>query len=795
MNRYIMNLIVACICNIAAWGIPASREPIIHILDNGEVDTIFLYGDEYSSYRVNKHNQRLLNSRLFLEENPQINHNRTTIHAPQRLLLQSYMPSRGKVHVPVLLVDFTDYSFSIEDPITQFDDLFNGKGGSNPHATGSVHDYFIASSDSVLDLQYDVFGVYTLSHKMEYYGANQTNNYGVTTNHNIRAKELVEEAVEQATQNGVDFSKYDNNNDGYIDNVSIVVAGYNEAEGGVEQTIWPHYNTINNGKKYGNKYISGYLIISEYRSNRGNTQAGIGTYCHEFGHALGLPDLYDTNKSNNYTIGYWDIMCSGSYNNNGSTPPTYTAFERFMMGWLTPKQITTSGLKTIRPLETSNEAYLISNNTHNLDANFPTPSEYFLLENRQALGWDAGKEALIGTGLLISHITFDQNGWNHNSFNNQLPLGYAIVSAAIEEPTKSTTADIFPGSANKTTWLPTFNNSTTIDKYKVSNILQRSNGDISFFIGDISNKSLLIKPQELDTFITTFNTFIEEYFEQTIDINGKNLPAGEIHINTIGRFCVSTDGINWGKTEEQIIDTIKKDGNYNKKIHIRFKPTRQSCDPLGGQLIVITADSSVYATHSFIGKAPRPVYITQPDSLLLSTKTSSYIKVKWNEVNDAEYYYATIYQQDVNKTDTTYTEIAKHKVIAPINSILFDNLISGQKYKITLAAAEYKSCYEHVSSSTELYTSTLTEKNKNSIFPMLLEDGRYVLWIEEPFQEEGTMLVFRANGAFLFKKQISIGTPYSEIPIEKMQHGELYIIKITTSKLKRANLWTKFIYY
>ena len=100
-----MNLIVACICNIAAWGIPASREPIIHILDNGEVDTIFLYGDEYSSYRVNKHNQRLLNSRLFLEENPQINHNRTTIHAPQRLLLQSYMPSRGKVHVPVLLVD------------------------------------------------------------------------------------------------------------------------------------------------------------------------------------------------------------------------------------------------------------------------------------------------------------------------------------------------------------------------------------------------------------------------------------------------------------------------------------------------------------------------------------------------------------------------------------------------------------------------------------------------------------------------------------------------------------------
>ena len=135
---------------------------------------------------------------------------------------------------------------------------------------------------------------------------------------------MVTEAVQLAYNNGVDFRPYDNNNDGYIDNISIVVAGYNEAEGGEERTIWPHYSVISNSSPYNNKYLSGYLMISEYRSSGGKIQAGIGTYCHEFGHALGLPDLYDTEISKNYTVGYWDVMCSGCYNNDGSTPPTYT---------------------------------------------------------------------------------------------------------------------------------------------------------------------------------------------------------------------------------------------------------------------------------------------------------------------------------------------------------------------------------------------------------------------------------------------------------------------------------------
>ena len=294
MKRYWMGLWFACVCTLATWAVPASREPIVDILDDGCKDTVFLHGDEYSSFRTKSKKKLQKGGSVF--------------HAPQRTMLHSYMPSRGVVRVPVLLVNFADYSFTIENPIEKFEDYFNGKGGSNPHATGSVHDYYIASSDSALDLQYEVVGIYTLSQDMEYYGSNQTNSSGVTTNHNIHARELVEEVVELAAQKGVNFSRYDNDNDGYIDNISIIVAGYNEAEGAAERTIWPHYSTINNGKKYSGKSISGYLITSEYRGSGGKVQAGIGTYCHEFGHALGLPDLYDTSVSDNYTVGYWDIM-------------------------------------------------------------------------------------------------------------------------------------------------------------------------------------------------------------------------------------------------------------------------------------------------------------------------------------------------------------------------------------------------------------------------------------------------------------------------------------------------------
>ena len=511
------------------WAVPAVRQPIIRTLENGKTDTIYLYGDEHASYRTNARTARVPSLR---------------VQAPQRQMIASYVPSQGKVRIPVILVNFTDLSFSIANPQAQFNDLFNINGGSNPNATGSVHTYYDASSNGALDLEYEVFGPYTLSHEMAYYGANKTSN-GVTTNHNIRAQELVTEAVQLAYNKGVDFSSFDANNDGTVDNISIVVAGYNEAEGGPANSIWPHYSNVNTTKRYGTKYISGYLMISEYRGSGGKVQAGIGTYCHEFGHALGLPDLYDTSSSDAYTVGDWDVMCSGCYNNSGSTPPTYTAFERFVMGWLTPEQVTTAGMKTLQPIETSNEALLVAATTHNKNPFSPNPAEYFLMENRQALGWDAGRDALVATGMLVTHITFNSSTWSWNTFNNAEPLGFAIVSAGVTVQTSSSAADVFPGSTRRTYWKPTLNDGTILNEHIVSQIRQRTDGNISMYIGE-GEDMLSFAPEEIE--VSTL--FLNEPLAYDTAVTTLRIPSTQqdtllFHMES-GLFTYSLDsGAHW----------------------------------------------------------------------------------------------------------------------------------------------------------------------------------------------------------------------------------------------------------
>lgn len=735
------------------------------------MDTVYLHGDEYGALRPKA-------------------------RAPQMMQFATYLPTSGVVRVPVILVNFADYTFSLDEPVALFDDLFNGNGGSNPHATGSVYSYYAASSDSALSLQYDVHGVYTLSHDMEYYGGNETNLSGDVIDHNIRIREMILEAVGLADQAGVDFSVYDNNNDGYVDNVSVVVAGYNEAEGGEERTIWPHYSSISSGNKYDGKKLGGYLAISELRGYKGKTQAGIGTYCHEFGHALGLPDLYDTSTGDHYTVGTWDIMCSGSYNNQGCTPPTFTAFERFVMGWLTPEQLTTPSLHVLAPIETSNKAYLVSYTNHNLKPLSPAPSEYFLLENRQAVGWDAGQDALVANGLLVTHITFNKNTWDYNTFNNREPLGFAIVSAGQKVQTQSSPADVFPGTSQRTSWTPTLNDGTTLDDYRLSNIMQWTDGNLSFAFGTITDPPLHIAPQPLDTFVTTFSSHIEAYTDQTVTVSGKDLSAKTIYIGTSGYFSMSLDGETWGKSGEWFTDSVKPDGTYQRDILVRFKPVRQSCSASNGQLIVLTADSTAYTIAQLIGVAPRPVYITQADSLYVDSQTASSFRIGWREVEDAEYYYVTLYKPKVGNQDTAYAEIERREVIAPNTATIFNQLQQGQEYLATVEAAEHKSCFENIApaASIRAYTSS-NKKKSNRVMPVLLDDGRYVLRVGEPLTQATTMAVYRADGKWLFSQTIEAGTYDPEIPVGKMEKGELYLIKLYTDRLKRNDLWAKFIYY
>lgn len=620
------------------WAVPAVRQPIIRTLENGKTDTIYLYGDENASYRTSTRTARVPSLRA---------------QAPQQQKIASYVPSTGKVRVPVILVNFTDLSFTIDNPQAQFNDLFNINGGSNPNATGSVHTYFDASSNGALDLDYEVFGPYTLSHEMAYYGANKTSG-GVTTNHNIRAQVLVTEAVQLAYDNGVDFSHFDANNDGTVDNISIVVAGYNEAEGGPANSIWPHYSNVTTSKRYGTKYISGYLMISEYRGSGGKVQAGIGTYCHEFGHALGLPDLYDTSSSDAYTVGDWDVMCSGCYNNSGSTPPTYTAFERFMMGWLTPEQVTTAGIKTLQPIETSNEALLVAATTHNRNPFSPNPAEYFLMENRQALGWDAGRDALVATGMLVTHITFNSSTWSWNTFNNAEPLGFAIVSAGVTVQTSSSAADVFPGSTRRTNWKPTLNDGTILNEHIVSQIRQRTDGNISMYIGE-GEDMLSFAPEEIE--VSTL--FLNEPLAYDTAVTTLRIPSTQqdtllIHMES-GLFKYSLDsGAQWYNAGDTAIIRLEHDSAYSVSLMAIHTPKKQRCAYSYAYLTAQTPDESMATQLTLKGNSPRPTLITPPAIDSVAEVSTHSFTVYWEEQDEADGYFYTLYT--ISTGSSTETE-------------------------------------------------------------------------------------------------------------------------------------------
>lgn len=654
MKKIIFTYFALFLCVAAANAVMATPDPISLTMPDGSVMQVRLNGDEFGSWYTT------LDGRLLMQTNDGFwvpaddahiaDHDNEISKAERARKISavartSYVPSQGHVRIPVILVNFADLEFSINDVVGKFNDLYNGAGGSNPRATGSVHDYYVASSDSTLFLDYDVLGPYTLSHNMAYYGANSG------SDNTPRASDLVREAAFLAYNAGVDFSVYDNDGDGVVDNLSVVVAGYNEAEGGSDNTIWPHYHQLYSPVNVGGVRVSPYLMISEFRGGTGQTQAGIGTYCHEFGHALGLPDFYCTDgNSRSYTIGEWSIMCSGSYNNNGCTPPTFTAFERFAMGWLMPEQLTEPGTYSLEAIETSNKAYLIAEGTHNLIGSAPSPSEYFLLENRQRVGWDAGSQyALVGTGMMISHITWNDTKWTYNTFNNSTPLGFDIVEAVARTPSESQPSDLFPGTGNVTSYTPVTNGGTTLKEHQVLNILLLSDDRISFRYGESSDEGFLFTPGECPVLRTTYDEGKRNPLDTLhLNIEGKKLKDETVKISiSSSNFSFSPDGgttwYNGNSANGEFIDAVADDHTYNREILVICRPSRQNCSTLKGNLVVMAADGSDINQLMVYGTAPRPTYIQAPVAVGENSVSATSFTAVWEEQEDAESYFVSLY--------------------------------------------------------------------------------------------------------------------------------------------------------
>lgn len=337
----------------------------------------------------------------------------------------SGFPRTGSPKSLVILINFSDNSFVTPTPQDAFHRLLNEEFYSENGGTGSVGDYFRAASYGQFNPQFDVVGPYTLPYTMEYYGANNTDG------NDLRPAYMVVDACKAANAN-LDFSQYDSDGDGYIDNVFIYYAGYNEAEGAASGTVWPHRWAVQPGVNFTNnqtlvrfdgKTVFDYACTSELKGNTGTTMCGIGTFTHEFGHVIGMPDYYHTEYPSKKTLQSWSVMDLGAYLNQGRTPPQYSAYDRFFMGWLTPEELTSASDNELHPLsqmiglstQSGKQAYLLSASTHNLQAGNPSPQEFYIMEYRKKMGWDS---FLPSEGLLFWHIDYDQTEWDNNTLNN-----------------------------------------------------------------------------------------------------------------------------------------------------------------------------------------------------------------------------------------------------------------------------------------------------------------------------------------------------------------------------------------
>jgi M6 family metalloprotease-like protein len=335
-------------------------------------------------------------------------------------------PTKGNQKALVILAEFQDKKFTVDNPVDYFTRMLNQEGFSDNGASQSAKDWFVYNSGGQFIPEFDVYGPVTLQNKMSYYGANMANG------EDIRPEKMIIECC-QALDDNVDFSQYDCSNDGCIDNVFVFYAGYGEADSSIKNTIWPHsyYVTLLEDTKhtFDGKLLDRYACTNEidYKYQR---TCGIGTFVHEFSHVMGLPDLYATNNASSFTPDSWSVLDYGPYNDEGRTPPNYSAYELYALDWKTPIPFTNSGTYSIN----TGDAYIVPADVEN---------EYFLFENRQQVGNDY---FLPGHGMLVWHIDYDANIFNENEVNNTVNHQYVDLIEADNRKTEGTRdGDSFPG--------------------------------------------------------------------------------------------------------------------------------------------------------------------------------------------------------------------------------------------------------------------------------------------------------------------------------------------------------------
>lgn len=541
---------------LTAYAVPATPRGIPVTQPDGSVRTVFLHGDEYFHFMTDEQGNWLERADDgTLVSVPALTADEIALRraqSPLRMRQQTMtaLPLNIAPRGLVILVNFSDKAF--KNPAADVDSMLNGEEyyrdfdyryyGTKYHlyCEGSARHYFMDQSYGQYSPVFDVVGPVTMAHPMEYYGKND----------DARAYEMIISACQKAASElKVNMSLYDNDNDGYLDFVYIFYAGFGEADSGMEKTIWPHSSDLSPYQiKAGDKFIGRYACSSEINYTT-HELTGLGTFCHEFSHVLGLMDHYDTQYHGFKTCGDWDVMDNGSHNNQGYTPPAYSAFERFFVGWLTPTVLNTPQTVTMRRVQQMAGALVSATGTHNMVGNDPNPDTFFMLENRQQKKWDL---YLPGHGLMVTKIHYNYQVWLRNQVNcTERDMGVHIIEADGIRPTQPTTeselnngyygkaGDLFPEGAGSY---------TPYAEYPITNIMETDSLIVFDFMG--GGEAVVLGDENVDEIIEHHPqpqpkglSLTEEQGAAVIaiyDMLGRQMPTNDIRLLPGGIYVLRT---------------------------------------------------------------------------------------------------------------------------------------------------------------------------------------------------------------------------------------------------------------
>lgn len=464
-------MVFVAFCAVSAYAVPANPNPITIKQPDGRTLTLILQGDEHLHWAKTLDNYTLLRNSegywsyaVMDDDNNMVASQFLAVNADERTAAESnfvatlqpdlryskeqvrqfksksvqYAPSPneskyptlGTVKLLVVLVQYQDFTFTYTN--ANFQSLV---ADSNYNGTGSVRDYYRDNSNGKFTMDIDVAGPYTIPYNKDHFGGS-SNMYDFYT------------SALAAADADVDFSDYDNDGDGKLDAVHFIFAGTPQSSTQNPDEIWPHRSSLwGMNVTYDGIQFNGQPYSCSAEKRNSSTMDGIGTICHEFGHVLNFPDLYDTDYEGTGGTAIhpntWDLMASGSYNNSGTTPAGLNAYEKQIAGWLTPVELTYAQDSIVLPiLDTLAYKINLANN------------EFFIIEHRKQTKWDT---YIPASGMVIWHGDMDNlNAWFNNRTNkvncNPNDRGWFIepangVYAQQESPSAS-----FPGTLGITAY-------------------------------------------------------------------------------------------------------------------------------------------------------------------------------------------------------------------------------------------------------------------------------------------------------------------------------------------------------